>query len=137
MRDKLDVNKDDSAIQKSIENELQKDADDVSLTTEASNDNEIEAAENQEIVHEADTSKTKEIDGIVTSQSEEAQAMFLKGAIPKVVYTNAMKECNDSQFALSFLEISYELDNRFVEKFVLDDILENFGNVRFSPFFYY
>lgn len=108
----------------------------MNLTTELSNEIEIEVTENEEMNHENDTSKTKEIDDIVTNQSEEAQAMFLKGAIPKVVYTNAMKECNDSHLALSFLEISYELDNRFVEKFVLDDILEHFGNVHFSSFFY-
>ena len=73
---------------------------------------------------------TSEIDQMITTQSDEAQAQFLKGGIPKVVYKHAMTECKDPQLALTFLQISFELNNNFVEKFILDDVLEQYGNVR-------
>lgn len=76
-------------------------------------------------------SKTREVDALIQNQSDEAQIQFLKGGIPKVVYKNAMKECEDPHLALTFLEISYELNNSFVEKFILDDVLEHYGNVHF------
>ena len=72
---------------------------------------------------------------MITQETEEIQAQFLRGSIPKVVFKNAMKELTNPQLALSFLEISYQLNNTFVEKFILDDILQNYGNVEFSRFF--
>ena len=75
------------------------------------------------------------MDGVVSRETGERRAQLLRGSIPKVVYKNAMKELTNPQLALSFLEISYQLNNTFVEKFILDDILQNYGNVEFCRFF--
>lgn len=72
---------------------------------------------------------------MIAEQTEEVQIQFLRGSIPKVVYKNAMKELADAHQALAFLEISFQLNNSFVEKFILDDILNNYGNVEFSRIF--
>lgn len=46
-----------------------------------------------------------------------------------MVYKHAMTECADPQLALTFLQISFEMNNNFVEKFILDDVLEQYGDV--------
>ena len=90
---------------------------------------------------EIEERKNEEIDNEIRSQSEEAQAAFLQGAIPKVIFKHAMKgetqiqilnvECQDPSLPGTFLQISYELGNVFVEQFVLQSLLDDHWDVSF------
>lgn len=122
------MSNDDTTLQESVEAELNQqseDSDEESAEEEPSDGELLDAIENEEEAKKP----SSEIDQIIASQSDEAQVQFLKGGIPKVVFKHAMKECDNASLALTLLEISFELNNAFVEKFILDSILEDYGDV--------
>ena len=120
------MSNDDTTLQESVEAELSQQVEESDNSEEDESDGELlNTIENEEEAKKP----SSEIDQIVTTQSDESQIQFLKGGIPKVVFKHAMKECDNASLALALLEISFELNNAFVEKFILDSILEQYGDV--------
>ncbi|KAK8802620.1 hypothetical protein JH06_2391 [Blastocystis sp. subtype 4] len=68
--------------------------------------------------------KNAEVDQMIHGNSDAMQAEFLRGAIPKVIYKHAIEACDDPVLAVDLLRISYELNNVFVEQFIIQSILD-------------
>ena len=133
MRDQLNIVEEDSNLQKNIEKALLEEEEEEEEEVQQGSDDEdlLEMEEESQEESQEEESQTNQVDEFIQSETEQVQSQFLKGEIPKVVFKNAIEAQKDPLLALSFLEISYQLNNAFVEKFILDYILEHFGDVFF------
>ena len=95
---------------------------------------EIDDNEEEEGKHN-ESLRNQELDQHIREQSEESQAQFLQGAIPKVVYRHALAgsvclgsdrvDCKDDDLPLRLIRLAREENNVFVEQYILHDLLNN------------
>ena len=127
----MNIVEEDTNLQKNIEKALMEEEE-----LEEESEEEIQQGSDEDLLEmeeeeeeSEEESQPNQVDEFIQSETEQVQSQFLKGEIPKVVFKNAIESQKDPLLSLSFLEIAYQLNNTFVEKFILDYILEHFGDV--------
>ena len=128
----MNIVEEDTNLQKNIEKALMEEEESEEESEEEiqqGSDEDLLEMEEEESEESEEESQPNQVDEFIQSETEQVQSQFLKGEIPKVVFKNAIESQKDPLLALSFLEIAYQLNNTFVEKFILDYILEQFGDV--------